>query len=225
MTINDNLFTLADQQQITKAVRQAEQRTVAEIVPVVATCSGRYDRAEDMMGLWLGIIAMILCWTCIPIPITETGNWSGLTHFEYLGLLIVSLVLGFVLGAWLATRVPSLRLLFTPKTQMRDEVALRAQAAFFDRRVHHTKDQAGILIFVSLYERRAVILADQAVLEKVGQSNIDELCELLRADLANRSVTESLCRCIERISDQLAVALPGSPQNQDELANALVVYY
>ena len=48
------LITDADRQRINAAIADAELHTSAEIVPVVASASGRYDRAEDIAGLWLG---------------------------------------------------------------------------------------------------------------------------------------------------------------------------
>ena len=86
------------------------------------------------------------------------------------------MVVGFVLGAALASHVGWLRLLFTPRRQMRDEVAARARAVFFDSRVHHTAGDTGLLIYVSLYERMAAVLADQSIMDKLGQAALDELC-------------------------------------------------
>ena len=67
--------------------------------------------------------------------------------------------------------------------KMRDEVAARARAVFFDGRVHHTAGATGLLVYVSLYERMAAVLADQSVLDRLGQDAVDELCGVLTAGL------------------------------------------
>ena len=44
---------------VEQAVADAEHKTSVEIVPVIASVSGRYDRAEDLAGLWLGTVLMV----------------------------------------------------------------------------------------------------------------------------------------------------------------------
>ena len=53
-------FTGSDRQQVAAAVAAAESQTSAEIVPVIAAASGRYDRAEDLVGLWTAVALMAL---------------------------------------------------------------------------------------------------------------------------------------------------------------------
>ena len=56
---------------------------------------------------------------------------------------------------------------------MRDEVTGRARQVFFDSSICHTIGGTGLLIFVSMFERQAIILADQAVDERLGQPSLD----------------------------------------------------
>ena len=55
-------FSDTDRQAIEAAVAAAEQRTSAEIIPVVATASGRYDRAEDLFGVIVALVALSVAW-------------------------------------------------------------------------------------------------------------------------------------------------------------------
>ncbi len=61
-----DFFNGEQRKHIEKAVVEAEAKTSCEIVPVVATASGRYDRPEDMIGLWMAIFAAITVWLNIP---------------------------------------------------------------------------------------------------------------------------------------------------------------
>ncbi len=70
------LFSEQQKQQIAQAVAQAESATSAEIIPAVASASGRYDRGEDLVGLWLGLAAMIVVWTVLPES-PDAGSWGG----------------------------------------------------------------------------------------------------------------------------------------------------
>ncbi|MHC4985124.1 MAG: TPM domain-containing protein [Planctomycetota bacterium] len=207
---------------VNEAVRQAEALTSAEIVPVVATASGRYDRAEDMFGLLLAVAAVVVAWAFIPEPAAEPGSWGGAPVWVKPVCLAAAAVVAFVVGAALAGYVGCLRRLFTPRKQMRDEVTARAREVFFDNRLHHTGGGTGMLVYVSIYERMAAVLADQAVLEKLGRQALDELCSALTQGLREGDACEAICRTIEQAGQQLASVLPRASDDVNELPDALV---
>jgi putative membrane protein len=223
MQYASRLFTADDRARVSKAVAAAESRTAAEIVPAVASASGRYDRPEDVIGLWTGLIAMSAAWLLLPVESPEVGSWSGMPAGVQLAALIAAMIGGFVVGAVIGSRIGWLRRLFTARQQMREEVLARARAVWFDRRVHHTATESGLLIYVSLFERMAAIIADQNALEKLGQAGIDELCAELTAQLRTENPTEALCRTIAAAGDRLASVLPRAHDDLDELHDALVV--
>ena len=177
---------------ITQAVAEAESRTSAEIVPVVATASGRYDRAEDIVGLWAAMIGLIAAWLALPAAPTESGSWDGMPEWARLLIAVAAAVAGFVIGAVVASHVGWLRRLFTPRREMRDEVAARARSVFFDSRVHHAAGDTGLLMYVSLYERMAVVLGDESIVDKLGQAALDELCAALTGKLRELHPAEAL---------------------------------
>src|SRR5262245_61956188 len=124
------LFTEADHRRVTEAVQQAESKTAAEIIPVVANDRGRYDRAEDMVGLWFALLALSAAWVWAQgIELSEWGSPA-------LKLGLPS-VLGIIIGGWLvgvvlAHQFSYLRRLFTPRREQRAEVERAAREVFFD---------------------------------------------------------------------------------------------
>ena len=216
-------FSDEQRKQIDRAVAEAEGKTSAEILPVVATASGRYDRPEDIVGLWLAMIAVIAGWLLLPPAETESGNWGGMPEWGRMLIAVAGAVVAFVAGATLASRIGWLRLLFTPKCQMRDEVAARASGVFFDSRVHHTAGATGLLVYVSLYERMAVVLGDQSVVDKLGQDTLDELCAVLTRELRDTHPTEAVCRTIAAAGEKLASVLPRAEDDVNELPDGLVI--
>ncbi len=218
-------FTEDDLKRINDAVADAESRTSAEIVPVVATASGRYDRAEDIVGLWLGLLAMLVAWILLPKGGHETGNFSDAGSIHPLVkpiVLVAAMLAGFVSGAIVASRTGWLRRLFTPRREMSDETLKRARQIFFDSRVHHTSGATGLLVYVSLYERMAAVLADGAILDKLGQPALDELCGQLLRDLSGGDITSAICSTITAAGEKLAPLLPRAEDDVNELPNGLV---
>lgn len=212
-----------DRQQINEAVRAAEAKTSAEIVPVLAKSSGRYDRPEDIVGLWIAGMAMIVAWLIFPLPNQESGDWSSLHPVWQLVALLAAGLIGFVLGAILATRVGWLRRLFTPKAQMEADVLGKARQVFFDSSVHHTAGGSGVLLYVSLFEHMSAVIADKSVLEKLGQDGVDKVCEEFTARLHEHGPTEALSQTVAALGEQLAPLLPRADDDENELPDELVV--
>lgn len=207
---------------IEAAVSTAESRTCCEIVPVVATSSGRYDRAEDLVGLWCAVLGASFAFLTLPGRV-DAGRWGGIPIWGQVLLLAFVMLVCFVVGAVLATRMHGLRRLFTPRQQMEEEVNVRARELFFDRRVHHTAGASGILIFVSLYERMAIVLGDSGVMDALGQTFCTDLCERLTTNLRNDDITAAICDAINHATVSLESALPRTEHDVNELPNTLVL--
>ncbi len=207
---------------IESAVSAAESKTCCEIVPVVATVSGRYDRAEDLVGLWCAIVGAAVVFLTFPGH-TDAGSWGGIPMWGQVVLLAIVMLSCFVTGTATAQQFDVLRRLFTPRQQMQEEVNLRARELFFDRRVHHTTGASGLLIFVSLYERMAVVLGDRSVVEALGQTYCEDLCQRLTASLRRDDLAAAICDTIQHASASLESALPRMEHDVNELPDTLVL--
>lgn len=216
-------FNAEETRRIESAVADAEKRTSAEIVPAVATCSGRYDRAEDIIGLWLGLIALAIVWLIANRPPEQTGDWGGPAGTLQLLWLGSAVVGGFLVGAFVAPYLPALRRVFVPRQEREECVRDAALRLFHDSRIHHTQTGSGILIYVSLFERQAAVIADEAVLDTLGQSAIDSLCGDLIERLRRGKPAEALCSVIESAGAQLETVLPRQSDDINELENTLVL--
>ena len=191
---------------INAAVTAAEARTSAEIVPVVARDSGRYDRAEDAVGFVIGLGVLALVWLVYPAP-PEPGSWAGPPAALELVALLGAMIVGSSLGTALATRVPWLRRLAIPPAQMQEEVERAARAMFHDRRVHHTRERDAVMIYVSVFERVVWIIPDRAIEDRVDPERLSACCAVLTAKLGEGSPVEALEVGIAALGDELADAL------------------
>ncbi|MEZ6058668.1 MAG: hypothetical protein R3C01_18355 [Planctomycetaceae bacterium] len=216
-------FSDSDRQRVNQAIREAEGMTAAEIVPVIARSSGRYDRAEDMVGLWFAAFAIGCVWMLYPTPSHDASHWGTPSATWQLVALLAAGGMGFLVGAILGTRIDGLRRLFTPKAQMSDEVQLRARSLFFDQRVHHTAGQTGIVLYLSMYERTAAIIADQRIVDALGQQHLDLRCQELTQRLKVASLIDALCETTKQLGIDLSKSLPRSSDDINELPDALVL--
>ena len=189
---------------VNAAIAEAEANTSAEIVCVAASASGRYDRAEDLFGLSVGLLAAAAVWFFLPDAVPGSDTWAGFTATSKITFMAVAVVAGFIGGAILASHAWPLRRPFIPRAQQTANVMRAASAAFFDQSLHQTSAGTGLMIYVSFDARRAVLLADAAVLEVLPQAQLDTLCRDLTTLLADTDPAEALRQTIRRAGESLA---------------------
>jgi putative membrane protein len=102
-------------------------------------------------------------------------------------------------------------------------VWLRAERAFCEQGLHKTREGTGILILLSLLERRAQILADQAINTRVPPGTWDSLMQDLVQGIQAGRHTEALCHVVTRCGDLLAAHFPAREgDNPNELPDELI---
>ncbi len=215
-------FSPEQSKRIQSAVADAEKRTSAEIVPAVATNSGRYDRAEDVAGVWVGVICMAVVW--IALERTDGGgDWGGITGTWPLAALAGAVVGGFVFGAFAAQYIDPLRRMFIPRREMKESVRDAALRMFHDSRVHHTRTGCGVLIYASLFERTAAVIADRSVLDLLGQATLDKLCASLVQRLKSGDPADAFCTVIHDAATELEQVMPRHEDDENELGDVLII--
>lgn len=209
-------------QAINLAVAQAEANTSVELVPVVATSSGRYDRPEDVVGLWCAMALAAVVYLTVPSDDVRPLSWSGESPHWKLIAILCAVLAGFILGATLATHISWLRRLCTPHRQMIHEVTNMAKIAFGDNRIHHHSGKPALMLYVSLYERMAIIRTDETIAESLGRSKLDRLAEELTYRLQHDPLTDAICKAIHSAGQSLAEAFPGATPQPPELPDCLI---
>ncbi len=206
---------------VADAVARAEKRTAAEVVCVVATESGRYDRGESIVGLLAALVGLALAdavWSASHGP----GGWAGATPIS---AQAAGAVVGFVVGEIVAGRVRAVRRLVVSKREMSDEVERGAASAFTRSRVGTTAMRTGVLVYVSLFERRVVVLVDEAVRVAAGHDFAQGLCAEAAAGLARGGRGDVLAGLVDAVADRLASKLPPVERDTDELPDHVVVLH
>ncbi len=206
---------------VEQAVKRAESRTAAEVVCVVATESGRYDRAESLVGVvfaLFGLAAADVAWNA-RLP---NGGWGEPAP---LLLLAAAVIVGFVSGVLLASVVHRLRRVFVSQRELDEEVEAGADRAWVRTGAGATKKRSGVLVYVSLFEHRVVVRLDEAVRAAAGEAFARELCAKAVEGLKAGKREAVLVELIDAVSAALAEKLPARPGEGDELPNHLVTWH
>ena len=209
-------FTNAEQERIRQAVQEAERVTKGEIVPMIVPASALYREAGYRMGLILALLTLALLLT-IEMYWLPWG-W----HAGNAGWLLFSVVVSYGLGQWLG-RVSMIVRLVTSRERMAHKVALRAEHAFYKHGLHNTKGRTGILILVSMLERRVHILADKGINDHVPAGTWDGLVNGIIAGIRTGHATDAICSAIAECGVLLAqVSAVDSRDNPNELPDTLI---
>lgn len=217
-----NYFSDENKKIIEDAIARAESNTSGEIVPVVASVSGRYDRSEDIFGVLFSLILLTIAWLYTQEIIPIDGQWeSEVKTVITLPWALAIIFLGFIVGAILASFFPVLRLIFISKKEMREEVGRKALEAFHQFRIRGTQGATGVLIYVSLYEHNVRVLGDEAINEKLNQQDWEDVCGLVVEGMKSKQPTYKLVEAIELCGQLLAEHFPIEDDDQNELPNKL----
>lgn len=168
-----------ERQRIEAAVMAAEQSTAGELIPVLARSSAPYGHAP-----WLAAAVILAAAEGSGLSWNLALAWG---RSPLLGLALDLLSAG--LAGWILCRIPLLRLGLTPRRDRVLAVHRAAEAAFHRLALHRARGDAGVLLYVSLGERRAVVLAGAGIADLAGPEHWKECCRLLtegasRGDLA-----------------------------------------
>jgi putative membrane protein len=199
-------FTRADHEAVSAAIRGAEQRTSGQVVCVLAHAASDYGYIPI---LWASAVALVAPW-----PLIYFTQWS--VQQIYVTQLALFIVAGLIFS-W-----APLRFALVPHAVRRARAHRAALEQFVVRRVDHTRNRTGILIFVSLAERYARIIADEGIASKVQTTEWQAAIDELVADVRDGRMVQGLVAAVDRCGNVLAAHAPpdGSP---NELPDRLYV--
>lgn len=207
------LLNQAQIDQVNQSVADARAVCSAQIVPVVVSNSGRYERAEDMVGLWAAALGLALTLALLSrLPVAGATARNG--EIWRMGLIptITAVVGGFVVGAIIATQIGWLRRLFVPKGQMLQSVRNRGRQVFYEFRLADMKgSERLVLILVSLYEKAAVVLVSEDVQARLSPALLDEISRPLGQQVAAGGAAAGLCAAVIKTAQLLAGVYPPQP--------------
>ncbi|HLY08962.1 MAG TPA: TPM domain-containing protein [Planctomycetota bacterium] len=217
--VASKLFRAEDRKAISAAVAEAEKKTSAEIVPVIATTSDRYERAEDLVGLGAAMTAVAATWTQFQrLPTDWEGDAEIVLHLPYVLAIFAA---GWALGVLLAKSLPWLKRLAISRKTSLARVLIAAHHAFESLHVDTTAGSTGVVLYVSLFERRVCVWADRGISEKIPEAEWKEACETLTRGLKDGKAREGFVDAIRKLGDVLAKHFPARSTAVNELSNEL----
>jgi putative membrane protein len=219
-------LTDADRARVSAAVAEAELNTAGEIVTVVAR---RSDKYHDVALHW-AVLAMLLALALLALR-PDVAVWlHGLVADPWDGapspgglftvalvLLAITFLLVRVVLAWMP-----LRLALTPGSTEARRVHARALALFRTGAEARTRGATGVLLYLSLDEHRAEIIADRAIHARVEPDVWGAAMAALLAATRDGRPGDGMAEAVRQIGIVLAEHFPPRADDTNELPDRLI---
>jgi putative membrane protein len=195
-------------------IYQAELKTSAEIIPMVVK-----ESVPRYIEIMAALVYASLFQYLLLVTSVETESWDQHSVlWEYLFFPVVSLMF------YLCIHFNSscFRLLI-PKSIRTFYSNLRAEIEFYRAGTTNTEGATGVLIFFSLREHVAIILADKSISEKVESDFWEDTLKQGLEKASKQGLAESLRFCVNRVADLLQKQFPRATDDVNEIEDVLII--
>ena len=205
-------LTPEQHRRVARAIREAEGRTSGEIICVLARSSDSYFYPAAF-AVTVGLLAASLI-----AAVLLDRIWIILPIWQFVAAQLLSLATALLL-LW---RWPALRIRLVPRALRYRRAHRNAVEQFLARNIHVTENRTGVLIFLSLAERYAEIVADAGINAHVPQEKWDAVVSNLVARAAEGDLAAGYEEAVRACGDMLSEMFPPATGDENELNDHLV---
>jgi putative membrane protein len=190
---------------VTEAVRSVEACSCAEMVVEVRDRSGSYAHADSRFGALFAFVTLV---AALFAPSVFAPVWVA-----------VDTVIAYGVGLLISRSSHFIRRSMTTRSDRERKVHTAAAATFIDRGIAKTQRSTGMLVYLSLLERRIELIADRGILDAVPSLEWNQLVESIRD---RRATQNTLVDVLHALQPMLLRYAPNQPGDRDELPNELI---
>lgn len=203
-----------ERQRILETVKAAEKHTAGEIVPMVVSVSDHYPMANV-----IGAAAFALPLALVLTDLLGSAFWiGGQNMWLFLGLFTVL----FAVFHAVVARLPRLKRWFVSQREIDEEVEEAAFKSFYGEGLHRTREETGVLIFISVFERKVFVLADRGIDARVDKNCWQEIVQQIAAGIRRHRQAAAICEAVQRVGERLREHFPINADDTDELRNLII---
>ncbi len=199
----------AELESLHAALVAAERRTIGEIVPVVVEHADDHPQAP-----WRAAVLFALAGTG---AFAAEASWDGIAPLVLCQL--GSGLLGFVLACVLR----DFRRWFVADARATEMAEEQAVIEFRRLELERTDGRSGVLLFVALFERRVIVLADEGIATRVDAGVWNSACDKVLAKIRAGALAEGLAEGIAEVGRVLALHFPSADGGRDEIPDRIVI--
>jgi putative membrane protein len=198
-----------EQRAVREAIAAAERRTVGEILPVIVERSDPHPGAS-----WLAAIAFCLVGSAL---------LAAYLPWEHPAFVLAAQFAMGTAGFGLARLLPDFKRTFVFEDRATAVAEEQAFQEFYANGLHKTEAATGVLLFVSLLERRVVVLADEGIDARADAGFWADTDQRILDGIRRGSLRDGLIAGIERAGERLAEQFPWKEGDRNEIPDRLIL--
>lgn len=204
-------------------VAEVEKNTNGEIALALIYQSDSYSFIELVIAFGLALISYVLMMIFAPNiwHLIEQKLWYPSPTILPMLMGLTSLII--VTLFFLLLNIPAINRLIIPKQIKHNRTYARAVRHFVECGINDTKERTGILIFVSLLERKVFVLSDIGIAKKVNQNQWQEVCNIITRNIKENKTTKAFTDAVDYCGKILKEHFPKKAGNPNEHPDGLVV--
>lgn len=217
----------ADHERVSAAIAAAERSSDGEIVTIVSASSDSYHDvalhwAVAMLIAILALAAAFPAWLIRCHEMIFGGGWGSEASLGALLFFLMLIAVAAFTAVLLTLRYVPLRLALTPSATKSRRVRRRAISLFRAATERRTVGRTGILIYLSLAEHRAEIVADQAIVSVTEPESWGEAMAALVTEVKAGRPADGMIAAIGLVGTVLTEHFPRSTSDFNEIPDKLI---
>lgn len=201
-----------DKLTIEKAIIKAETQTSGEIVPMIV-------RKSSTIG---HVPVIIFCVLFILGQTFSLVDWQKENYWNNSFWWLINTFI-FSIFSVLISKIPFIQRHLISHSDLEEQVNQRAELEFYSANLKSTRDKTGILIFLSLMEKKVVVLADHGISEKLEPSTWNNLVEIILSGVKNKNLAKGISEAVLHCGNLLSEVIPREPDDTNELKDHLII--
>ncbi len=208
-----------EMKKIGSAVKKAESKTSGEIATAIIKESYNYAIYELIFAVIVGFLYFV-------IMMFFSGSIEQLLQGKFWDYSVNYLIMFYGFSTFIVItifyfigNISSIDRLIVPKKILIQKVQERATRYFMESGVYNTKDRTGILIFISIMERRVELLADSGINEKIPKEKWQSIVDDIIKGIKQNEIALHLTNSIKECGDLLAEHFPIQADDKNELTD------
>jgi putative membrane protein len=231
----ETFFSPDEKDRIKKSIELAENTTSGEIAIMVVDDSDSYREAATLGAIVLsGFVALMAeiagalvmyadrIWTHSTLWAVSHSILEITEHLTVWTYIPIVFLLYFPCK-YALIKLPSLKIRFLTGRRIDETVRERAIRAFYEKGLYRTRDETGILIFISLLEHRVWILGDRGINAKIRNHFWEERAAELTSGIRNKQHGKAVLEVISQCGNELAKHFPKKHDDTNELTDEVIL--
>jgi len=203
-----------DKIRLEERIAKAEELTKSQIVLATVRRSDNYPEIPwKAFALGASITGLIVFTTDLLLL-----KWIEATTVL---LSVVATLAGAAVSIVLTVLFPGFARLFITRGRAESETRQYAESLFMSRELFSTAGRDGVLILISLFERKVIILPDINLRDRVNHDELRNIINLMKEPLARNEVRQAMEIALDELIRIIVPLSPGEKQD-DELSNRII---